>query len=443
MEWFGVLGIVVALVVFVVLAMRSYNVMVTAPLCALIIIITNGMDVVDFFLVDPKQSYLSGVGGFVTKNLLIFLLSALLGKYIEVSGAAKSIANTMIKVVGKDSPFKMLMGVLLIGAVLTYGGVSMFVVMFAIIPLARPLFKEFNLPWHLFVVPFAAGTSSFTMAMLPGTPGLQNVIPAQAMGTPLTAAAPLGLIAAVVTFGYTVFYMKRQLNKSLAKGEVYSGSFYGKETDVAVDDEKKLPSFGVSVAPLIVLIVILIGGSQARIANIIYIGLVISIVLSAILFRNYIKSQKEVLGGGAQGSLQPILYTAAAVGIGAVIGAAPGFGIINEAIANMPGGPLVSAATLSGVLAGIIGSGSGALGIVTQFFLDPYLATGVNPEVLHRVISISASTYGALPNSGAMFGMFAAMALTHKEAYKHMFNVVVVGQTMALVVIIALSGIFY
>lgn len=438
MEWLGILGIFLALAIFIFLSMRSYNVMITAPLCALIIIVTNGMDVVNFFLKDPKLSYLSGVGGFVTKNLLIFLLSALLGKYIEVSGAAKSIANTMIKVVGKDSPFKMMMGVLLIGAVLTYGGVSMFVVMFAIIPLAKPLFKEFNLPWHLFVVPFAAGTSSFTMAMLPGTPGLQNVIPAQAMGTPLTSAAPLGLIAAVITFAYTVWYMKRQLKKSLAAGEVYSGP-----AGVETVEEKGLPAFGLSITPLIVLIVILIGGSQLHINNIIYIGLVISIILSAVLFSNHIKSQKDVLGGGAQNCLQPILYTSAAVGIGAVIGAAPGFNVINQAIANMPGGPLVSAATLSGVLAGIIGSGSGALGIVTQFFLDPYLATGVNPEVLHRVISISASTFGALPNSGAMFGMFAAMSLTHKEAYKHMFNVVVIGQTLALVVIIALSGVFY
>ncbi len=437
MEWLGILGIFLALAMFIFLSMRSYNVMLTAPLCALIIIVTNGMDVVNFFLTDPKLSYLSGVGGFVTKNLLIFLLSALLGKYIEVSGASRTIADTMIKVVGKDSPFKMMMGVLLIGAVLTYGGVSMFVVMFAIIPLARPLFKEFNLPWHLFVIPFAAGTSSFTMAMLPGTPGLQNVIPAQAMGTPLTAAAPLGLIAAAITFAYTVFYMKRQLKKSLVAGEVYSGP-----AEITAE-ERKLPSFGLSITPLLALIVILIGGSQLHISNIIYIGLVISILLAALLFNGHIKSQKEVLGGGAQNCLQPVLYTAAAVGIGAVIGAAPGFEIINQAISHMPGGPLVSAATLSGVLAGIIGSGSGALGIVTQFFLDPYLATGVNPEVLHRVISISASTFGALPNSGGMFGMFAAMALSHKEAYRHMFNVIVIGQTLALVIIIALSGVFY
>lgn len=438
MEFIGILGIVIALVFFIISSMRSYNVMVTAPLCALIIILTNGMDVVKFFLNDPKLSYLSGVGGFVTKNFMIFLLSALLGKYIEVSGAAKSIANALIKVIGKDSPIKMILGILLIGAVLTYGGVSMFVVMFTMIPLSRPLFKEFNLPWHLFVAPFAAGTSSFTMAMLPGTPGLQNVIPSQAMGTPLTAAAPLGLIAAVITFAYSVWYINRQLKKSIAKGEVYDGP-----TENIVDDERELPSFGRAVTPLIVLIIILVGGSIAHVNNVIYIGLIISILLTAVLFKSYIKSQKDVLGGGAQNCLQPVLYTSAAVGIGAVISAAPAFNIINKAIATMPGGPLVSAATLSGVLSGIIGSGSGALGIVTQYFLKPYLDAGVNPEVLHRVISISASTYGALPNSGAMFGMFAAMALTHKTAYRHMFNVVVVGQTLALIAIIALSGIFY
>lgn len=438
MEWLGVLGIVIALIFFIVLSMRSYSVMVTAPLCALIIIVTNNMDIVKFFLTDPKFSYMSGVGGFVTKNLMIFLLSALLGKYMEESGAAKSIANSLIKVVGKDSPMKMLLGITLIGTILTYGGVSMFVVMFAVIPLARPLFKEFNLSWHLFVIPFATGMTSFTMAMLPGTPGLQNVIPAQAMGTPLTAAAPLGIIASIVTLAYAIWYMNGQVKKSLAKGEVY---------DCLVEDEivqgKKLPHFGQAIIPLATLIIIIIGGSMAHISNVIYIGLITAILLAAILFRGYIENHSKVLSSGAQSSLQPILYTSVAVGIGAVVAAAPGFQIIDNAIANMPGGPLVSAATLSGVLAAIIGSGSGALGIVTQYFLAPYLAAGVNPEVLHRVISISASTYGALPNSGAMFGMFAAMALSHKTAYRHMFHVAVVGQTIALIVTIVLSGVFY
>lgn len=386
-------------------------------------------------MADPAKSYLAGLAAFIQKNILIFLLSAILGKYLDASGAAKSIANTIMSKVGKNNPLYLLIGLALVGAVLTYGGVSLFVIMFAMIPLARPLFKEFNLPWHLFVAAFALGCTGFTMAMIPGTPAAANVVAANGVGVTVTSAAGLGIIATVIMIVLSVLYFKRIIAKAQAAGEVY---------DCKLPEEKlvndNLPSFGKSLIPMIVMILIIVIGSAFKVPNIVYIAMVIAILLSMVLFNSNVNGEhRRILSDGAKDSLGPTLFTAAGVGIGTVIAASSGFALIYNAISTMPGGPLVSAATLSFILGGCLGSGTGALGIVTANFIQPYLASGVSAAALYKVCAIAATTGGALPNSGSMFGMFNAMGLTHKEAYKHFFWIDIVFSLIALVVVIALG----
>lgn len=439
MEWIGVVGIVAALAFFIIAAMRGYSVLITAPITAAIIILTNSLDFNAFLLADPANSYLAGLAAFVRKNLPIFLLSAILGKYIDASGAAKSIANAIMNKAGKNNPFWILVGVAGVAALLTYGGVALFVIMFALIPLARPLFKECNISWHLFVAAFALGATSFTMAMIPGTPSAANVVAANGTGVTVTSAPLLGIIATIIVIVLSLFYFKRIIAKSQAKGEVYDCKL--PEVQQSYDS---LPSLWVSLLPLIVLILTIIIGAQFKVPNIVYIAMLIAIILCMILFHKFIGGDhKKVLGEGAKDSLGPALFTAAGVGIGTVIAASSGFALMQTAIYNMPGGTLVSAATLSFVLGGVVGSGTGALGIVTGYFIQPYLATGVSAAVLYKVIAIAATTGGALPNSGAMFGILNAMGLSHKEAYKHFFWIDIVITMIALIVVIILGGLFY
>jgi H+/gluconate symporter-like permease len=436
MEWIGVLGIIVALTFFIVAAMRGYSVMITAPLTAIIIILTNQLDFTQTFLSDPSSSYLAGLAGFIQKNLLIFLLSAILGKYIDASGAAKSIANVIMKRAGKENPFWILVGVAAVAAVLTYGGISLFVVMFALIPLARPLFKECNIPWHLFVAAFALGATSFTMGMIPGSPAAANVVAANGCGVTVTSAPILGILSTLIVIVFSLFYFKRILIKAKNKGETYDCQL--PEMTYTTD---RLPNVIISLAPLAVLIVVIFIGSAFAVPNIVYIAMVIAIILSAVFFHSYVGGQhKNILGDGAKDSFAPTLFTAAGVGIGSVIAASSGFSVIQDTIFNMPGGPYVSAAALSGALGGIVGSGTGALGIVTGNFIEPYMTTGASAAVLYKVITIAATTGGALPNSGSMFGMLNAMGLNHKVAYKHFFWISIVAQFLALVVAIILGS---
>ena len=439
MEILGVVGIIVALVFFIIMAMRGFSVLIIAPITAIIIILTNQMDFTPAFLSDPATSYMAGLAGFVRNNMLIFLLSSILGKYLDVSGAARSIANALMSKIGEDNPFLVLVGIALVGAILTYGGVSLFVVMFAMIPLSRPLFKAANLPWHLFVAPFALGCTGFTMTMLPGTPAAANVVAANYTGVTVTSAPILGIIATVILIVLSLFYFKRIVAKARANGEVYDCKL--PETQIAEDE--KLPSTGIAVIPLIVLILVIIIGAQFKVPNIVYIGMLIAIILCIILFHKHIMAHgghKETLGNGAKDSLGPTLFTAAGVGIGSVIAASSGFAVLYQAIFNMPGGALVSGAVLSFILGGCLGSGTGALGIIGANFVADYLATGVSAAALYKVIAIAATTGGALPNAGSMFGMLNAMGLNHKEAYKHFFWVDIVFSLVSLIVVIILGS---
>ena len=436
MEWIGVAGIVVALVFFIVAAMKGYTVMLTAPITAIIIILTNQMDFNQFFFADPENSYLAGAGTFVMNTIPIFILSAVFGKYIDASGAARSIAGALIGRIGTKSPYAVLLGIAAITALFSYGGISIFVVMFAIMPLAKPIFKECDIAWHLFLASFALGAASFTMGMIPGSPDTSNVITANGCGVTTTAAPLLGIIGSVITIVLGCIYIKIALRRSQAKGEGYDCIL----PDISYSTDN-LPSLSRSLAPIVVLIATILIGSALGVQNIVYIAMVVAIVLSSILFHGNIgHDHKGVLGKGAQDALAPVLFTAAAAGIGSVVAASSGFGVIQHAVYNMPGGPYASAAVLSCTLGGIIGGGTAACGIMVQNFIGDYLAMGVSAAVLYKVVNVAALVGGALPNAGSLFGMLNAMGLTHRNAYRHFFWQSVVIDGIALVVIIILGS---
>lgn len=434
MEIIGVLGIIVGLVFFVIAAMKGWNVLITSIVTAIIIAITNGMDIANS-MVGTETSYVTGLAGFVRNNVFIFLGGAIIGEFMDKSGGAKAIANAIMSKVGSKGAYFVLLGISAVGAILTYAGVALFVAMFALIPLARPMFKECNIPWHLFCAAWTLGTCSFTMAMIPGVPAVAWINAANGCGVTLTAAPIMGIVGSIIAIVLSCIYIKFALKRAQAKGETYE--ITGTEETVAKDE--KIPSCAVALIPLVALILVIIIGSQFHVANIVYIGMIVSVILCMILFFPYLDSMRDTMGNGAKNALGPLVFTSAAVGVGTVAGASIGFQVIYEAIFNMPGGAYVSAAVMAAALGGIMGSGSGAVGIIATNFLDPYLATGVNPAALAKIIATSATIGGALPNSGAMFGMLSAMGLNHRNSYKHIFAISIVCGFVALVVMIIMA----
>jgi H+/gluconate symporter-like permease len=433
MEWISVCGIFLAMVLMVVLAFRSVSILIIAPVCALVVILTNGMDLNSAVFTAP-DSYLMGLGGFMAKYLLIFMLGAMLGKYMEDSGAARSIALYILKTMGTEKPYRVMLAIFVIGAVLTYGGINMFVVIFTMVPLARPLFKEMNLPWHLFVIPYVLGTGTITMSMLPGTPSVQNAVPAAALGTPLTSAPLVGLAASVATLVWGFIYMKRQLDKANARSEGYDGE-YEEENDCTV----QLPPLSLSVAPLLVLIITILIGSAFEIPNIIIPAGLLSIIVSAIVFRPYLENQVQTINDGALNAVTPAVFTAACVGVGILLVGAPGFKPVTNFLSNLPGNPLFSLASIGAILSMATGSATGALGIIMEAFSQTYLTAGVDPEALHRIAVIASSTLSCTPFAGSVFSILVITRLSHKEAYAHILKVSVIGHLIALAVALPLA----
>lgn len=433
-------GILIAIALIIFLAMKGFSIIIVAPIASILVILSNGMD---FFpaLIGGENSYMIGLAGFVINYFGVFLLGAILAQYIEKSGAAQAIAEKVLSITGTKSPFPVLLAIFAISAILTLGGISLFVVLFVVIPLAKPLFKRLDIAWNLVVIPVFMGIGTFTMTMMPGTPSIQNVVPTTYLGTTLTAAPLLGIVGTIVAIVSGVIYLRFALNRSIKNGETYAP--YAHEAEETGELREKTPSFLRSILPIISLIAIILVGSAMEVNNIVYIGLAVGILVAAIFLHPYVPSHTEALNLGANGSIAPIFFTASAVAFGVVITMAPGFGAIAEAIFSVPGDPLISLSAASAALGAITGSSSGALGIVMEAFAETYLNMGVNPEAMHRISAMVSSMFNGLPHSGAILSMFALTGLTHKNAYKYSFLSTTIPSVVAFLVTIILGILIY
>src|SRR5690554_802186 len=438
METIQVVGILIAIVCIIYGAMRGISILVLAPACTIIVIITNQMPFFDSLLAE--DSYMTGLADFIVNFFAVFALGAILAKYMEVSGAAQTIANRILKITGTEKPYPVLIGLFLITAMLTYGGISLFVAIFVLIPLARPLFKRLNLAWNLVPIPITLGFGTFTMTMLPGSPSIQNVVPTAYLDTSLTAAPILGIVGSFVAVAFSLWFIHFTMKKSLAKGTTYADF---EETETSEKLKEKIPAFGVAVLPLVLLILIILIGSFFEVQQIILIGLTAAIVVSALVFYQYIPDQIAVLNQGASGSVMPILLTSSSVAFGVVITLAPGFKFISDFILGIPGDPLVSLSVASTAFGGITGSSSGALGIVLQAFGEDYLAMGIHPDVIHRVSAIASVVLTVMPHSGVILTMFALTGVTHKNAFMNQFLGMTVANLLALIVVILVASFIY
>ncbi len=439
MALLGPIGILVAISLLMFLAYRGVSILVIGPVTAAIIMLTNQMALAPAIFTGAT-SYMGGLGSFITNYFLIFVLGAILGKYLEDSGAAVAIANSVLSVTGKNNPYAILLSVTAIGALLTYGGINVFIVIFTIIALSRPLFRALNIPWDLVLAPIALGCATFTMVMLPGSPSIQNVIPTTALGTTLTAAPLIGFVATIITIAFGLFYMKWQLNKAIAAGE----GFVSNAADVqAAASERQLPGLLLSVTPMLVLVLIILVGSSMKIPNIIIPALIISILVAAVALNKYVPKHLATINSGALNAMGPAVFTAAAVGVGTVAATAPGFKAILGVLKGIPGGPIMEVVTLSGFMAIVTGSPSGALGIVMPAFGKAWLATGLAPEVIHRIAAISAAALGGMPHNGTVFALMGIAGLTHKQCYKHVFWVILVAGVLSLIGAVITALLFY
>ncbi|QDL94694.1 GntP family permease (plasmid) [Paroceanicella profunda] len=457
----GLVGILLSLCLLMYLAYRGINVLILAPLLALLAALLSGGTPL---LATYTQVFMAALGGYVIKYFPLFLLGAIFGKLMADSGSARAIAEW---IVGRLGGQHAITAVVLSCGVLTYGGVSLFVVAFAVYPIANELCRRAEIPKRLIPAAIALGSFTFTMTALPGTPAIQNAIPMPYFGTTPFAAPVLGTLAGLIMFFGGTVWLNRRAAAAAARGEGY-GAHKAVAADAPDEDATDTPpGFAVAIAPAVAVIVLnalftyvvipwmdtsylsearfgatdisALRGIWAIIA-----ALLLSIVLLIALNRTRLPRLKDSINTGTMGSLLPVFNTASEVGYGATIAALPAFAVVRDAVLGVSSNPLVSVAVATNVLAGITGSASGGMSIALQTlgaqFMELAQAQGIDPGLMHRVAALSSGGFDALPHNGAVITLLAITGLNHKQSYGDIFVVAVLIPVLATILVILLGS---
>jgi H+/gluconate symporter-like permease len=439
----NVIVCIAALAFLMFIAYRGFSVILFAPVAAL-----GAVLLTDPTLVPPVFTglFMDKMVGFVKNYFPVFLLGATFGKVIELSGFSKSIVTMVIQLVGRE---RAMLSIVLVGALLTYGGVSLFVVVFAVYPFAAEMFRQSDIPKRLIPATIALSALSFTMDAMPGTPQIQNIIPTTFFGTNTWAAPILGTLGSLFTLTVGITYL--EWRRRQAAGEGYGTGHRNEPVPV---HDKELAHPAIAISPLIVvgvanliltrLIPLYYGSSfdlslpglahpiPTNVSSVVAIWAVEGALLLGILtvmifaFRRVAGRFAEGSQAAVAGSLLAAMNTASEYGFGAVIAALPGFTIIADLLRAIPN-PLLNEAITVNVLAGITGSASGGMSIALAAMADDFKAAadaaGIPYEVMHRVASMASGGMDSLPHNGAVITLLAVTGLTHREAYGDIFAI--------------------
>jgi H+/gluconate symporter-like permease len=458
-----ILGIVLSLFLLMFMAYRGFSVILFAPVFALLAAALQGLPIMPSY----TELFMAKAVVYVKSFFPVFMLGAVFGKVMEDTLLAKGISHAIIEKMGQKHA---ILAIVLSCAILTYGGVSLFVVVFAVYPFAAALFKEANIPKRLIPGSIALGSFTFTMDAIPGTPQIQNIIPTNFYGTNLYAAPIAGIIGGIFIFIVGMLFLEWRKKTALAKNEGYGDHTLNEPAPAAAGIV--LPPWYLGIMPLVLVLIVnfyfsrmyvwdnsvftplmgmklpLMVTEVKRIVGIwaLVIALVAGISFAlAIGYRNIPKGGglQKALNVGAIGSLLAIMNTASEVGYGNVIAALPGFRAIADGLLGIQlgGTPLVSEAIAVTTLAGITGSASGGMSIALDLMSKDWLAwantIGMSPEILHRVASMASGGCDTMPHNGAVITLLAVCGLTHKQSYFDIGTITVI-KTSAVFVIIAL-----
>ncbi|WP_338752136.1 GntP family permease [Bacillus sp. FJAT-52991] len=459
--------ILLALGLLMFVAYRGFSVILFAPICALLaVFLTDPNFVLPFF----SNIFMEKMVGFIKLYFPVFLLGAIFGKVVEMSGIAESIVKTIVQWVGAKQA---MLAIVLMGAILTYSGVSLFVVVFAVYPFAKNLFMEADIPKRLIPGTIALGAFTFTMDALPGTPQIQNVIPTTFFQTNIYAAPTLGVIGAIFVFIMGMLYLENRRRKAKNAGEGYYGinnEIVEEEINDVISTETESTARKVlAFVPLVLVAVMnkvftealpkwypngfdfagigLEAFGKVELSSVVAIwsvemALVTGIIVA--LFYNWKRVKINFQAGintAIGGALLAAMNTGAEYGFGGVISSLPGFTVISKGISETFTNPLVNGAVTTTALAGVTGSASGGMGIALSAMADKYLAAinefNIPPEVMHRVISMASGGMDTLPHNGAVITLLAVTGLTHRQSYRDIFAITVI-KTVAVFFIIAI-----
>ncbi len=449
----GLIGLCAAIGFLVYMAFKGHGIIVVAPIAAMIaILFAYGLK--GHFMASYTITYMEGFANYAKNYFPIYLLGAVFAKLMDITGNALSIAQFCTEKLGKS---RAVLSVVLTCAILTYGGVSLFVVAFVMLPVATALFREADIPKRLIPGCIALGAFTFTMTALPGSPQVQNTIPMQYFGTDSFAAPGLGIIASVIMFIGGMMWLTRRTNKAKAAKEGY-----GRHDDKPEEMNGNIPGIFMAVLPILIILVVNLVLSKVVYPSLdgsymeeefgttlaansgtwsVLIGMLISILFLLVCNVNKIKGKvKDGLKVASIDSLTPLANSCAVVGFGSVVKVLPVFAVVSGAALSLSAIPLLSEVISVNLLCAMTASASGGLSAALEVMGDTFLASGIDPEVLHRLASICSGGLDNLPYNGATVTVLALCGMTHKDSYLDMFVVATIIPIVASLVVMVLGS---
>jgi len=427
-----ILFLVLAVALFIVLVLKNVPIIVSTLISSIFLLITQGMSIYQGIV----GTYMTGFGNYVTNFFLLFAMGALFGKLVEISGAAASISLAIYKLLGEKC---VVIGLVMMGVVLTLGGVNLFVAMFTMYPLALVLFRKADIPRKFFAVIYFVGCVGATMTA-PFTSSVQNVTPTNYLSTTVTAAAIPGMISSLLKLVLCTAYVMWVVKRAKNRGEHFE-ELEGEAISEDIANGKTLPSVLISVIPMIVLLSVLNVAKQPIVTSLLA-GIIAAFICYARYMPHSIKEITEEIQNSVFAGLKTVSITAAAAGYGAVVAATPAFQSVTDAVLSLSGSPLLIAGIATMLMAGVMNSSSGSMAIVCPILGEKFLAMGVNAEALHRVIVVASSTLDSTPQSGFVCNILNFSHTTHKQGYWHVCVVSVIAPTLEFLLLIPLTHLF-
>ncbi len=424
-------SILVSLIILTVLVYKRVNIALSSIICCVFVALISSMPLVK----EMMPAYLAGFAGFVRTNFLVFSFSALFGKLMEDSGAAFAIANLMCRFLGEKKAFY---GAMLATSILSYGGVSVFVIAFAVYPIFLSIAQQTNIPRQLLPAAICAASVTYAEAFFPGAAQIHNIIPTTYLGTTPMAGAIVGSICGVLMMVMLYFYFEYEINKARKSGAGFQAD--GKTQEMIDRLRTQTPVNGwLALVPIAILLFSL---------NVLKFDVVVCMILGAgatlALFWKNISDKLESVNLGMNGATGAIIATSAVIAFGAVMKETSGYQTMIDWVKRLDGSnPLAILGATSTIISGITGSGIGGISFTMEIFTDHFVKAGVNPEMFHRIVTMAGVGLDSLPHNGLIVTTLTICGMTHKESYKYMFVTTLLMTCALLVLAMYIGPIFY
>ena len=423
-------GVIIAILLLIILIYRRVSLIPATMVCVLVLAFTNGISFTNLMV----DHYAVSMSGFIAKYFMVFVTNALFGRVMEETLLAASFSKMVGKAFGERNA---VYGAMLATALLSYGGVSVFVIVFTVYPIFLATFQKADLPRKLIPACIMSSSCTFPLSMLPGGAQLNNIIPVTYLGTSPMAAPVVGMACSIVAMGFLFLYFRSVFARVRAKG-----GHFDADKNIQERIERFQAEAGVrpwlSALPML-LIIVLINGFGMDLSYAVLAGTVLAMAIG----RKNLPDKLGTVNEGIKKVGSAMVTTAVSVGFGGAVLACSGAKVILDAIAALPLNPMVSLSVASAFAGSLTGNGGGGADVAMGLLSGPYLAMGIQPEIMHRIAAIATAGFSCLPHNGMLITIMDTCGFTAKDSSKFIFVSTVICSLLCLIVADLLGFVLY